>query len=373
MGSKRLMLQNGLGDLLRSECVGATRFVDLFAGSGAVSCFVATHMAMPVQASDIQKYSVILTRSVISRDRPLDAEHFWERWFAAALKVRQTIRIRKTRKGTRADVEELRVWSDSRDGWPITKAYGGHYFSPLQAIWIDSLRQTIPKAEPFHSVALAALISASSRCAAAPGHTAQPFQPTRRGKKYLKHAWSNDIPAHAKKALTVIAPQHAIQKGIARVAEANVAASKLKANDLVFIDPPYSGVQYSRFYHVLESIAMGKTGPVCGIGRYPARSLRPRSNFSMKTLSLAAMQELLEIIAHRKAKAIVTFPEHYCSNGLSGKLIREAAEQHFEVRTMSIASRFSTLGGTGRPAKAGKCREARQPAMELVLTLTPRS
>jgi integrase len=41
MGSKRAMLQNGLGTLLEQEIVGAKRFVDLFTGSSAVALHVA--------------------------------------------------------------------------------------------------------------------------------------------------------------------------------------------------------------------------------------------------------------------------------------------------------------------------------------------
>ena len=37
MGSKRSMLLNGLGDLLANNAPKTTRFVDLFAGSGAVA------------------------------------------------------------------------------------------------------------------------------------------------------------------------------------------------------------------------------------------------------------------------------------------------------------------------------------------------
>ncbi len=55
MGSKRAMLSNGLGDLLRSEMLGAKRFADLFAGSSAVAWFAAEHSECSVLASDLQR------------------------------------------------------------------------------------------------------------------------------------------------------------------------------------------------------------------------------------------------------------------------------------------------------------------------------
>lgn len=373
MGSKRWMLQNGLGTLLRAECAGAQRFVDLFAGSGAVACFVAEQTSLPVLASDLQEFSVILTEAIIARDKPLDASRIWGAWVGAAQQSFPRFRIPEVGNLTRADVETCREWSESRREWSITRAYGGHYFSPLQAIWIDALRRAIPDHEPARTVALAALICAASRCAASPGHTAQPFQPTRTAKRFLTEAWSKDITACTQQALRVLAPQHAKLKGRARVADANATAARLKEGDLAFIDPPYSGVQYSRFYHVLETIAKGTSGAVSGAGRYPVRSLRPQSKFSVKTHSLAALQELLKTVAERHARVIVTFPDHDCSNGLSGEIIRETAAGLFRVTTKTVDSKFSTLGGNARLAKTGKGREARQMAKEFILTLTPRA
>lgn len=372
MGSKRWMLQNGLGTLLRVECADAKRFVDLFAGSGAVACFVAQQAALPVLASDLQMFSVILTEAIIARDKPLDADRIWEEWFGAAQQSFPRIRIPEVGILTRGDVAAFRDWSEARRAWPVTHAYGGHYFSPLQATWIDILRCAIPEHEPVHTLALAALIFAASRCAASPGHTAQPFQPTSTAKRFLKEAWSRDITVCTQQALRVIAPQHARIKGRARVADANTMANQLQAGDLVFIDPPYSSVQYSRFYHVLETIAVGVSGEVSGVGRYPARSLRPQSKFSVKTHAFAVLQELLGAVAERGAKAILTFPDHDCSNGLSGEIIRETAASLFVVKTKTVNSKFSTLGGNVRMAETGKGRQARQMAKELIFTLEPK-
>jgi len=178
MGSKRWMLQNGLGTLLRAECVNARRFVDLFAGSGAVACFVAQHETLPVLASDLQMFSVILTEAIIARYKPLNADRIWKEWFKTAKRSLSHVRIPEFGVLSRAEVAACRDWSESRHAWPITHAYGGHYFSPLQATWIDVLRCDIPEYEPVRTVALAALIFAASCCAASPGQTAQPFQPT---------------------------------------------------------------------------------------------------------------------------------------------------------------------------------------------------
>src|SRR5205085_695086 len=174
------------------------------------------------------------------------------------------------------------------------------------------LRATLPTENPARTIALAALIRAASRCAAAPGHTAQPLQATRSGKKHVADAWRKKIFDHTKSSFKQLSTQFANKAGLAAVGDANVIAKKLKKTDLVFIDPPYSGVHYSRFYHVLETIARGRCGEVEGVGRYPVPTSRPQSKYSVTTLSRAALDELFKTVAARGAKAIVTFPMRAC-------------------------------------------------------------
>ncbi len=372
MGSKRAMLQNGLGELLGRELAGTRRFVDLFAGSGAVATYVAMRFPIPVLAFDLQRYSVILTDAIINRQTNLDWQSDWRNWHRRAKSLFNTCKIPVADNLTKAIVVNFREWCDQQTKFPITHAYGGHYFSPKQAVWIDSLRVSVPKHEPTKTVALAALIQAASQCAAAPGHTAQPFQPTRTAKRFLKEAWSKDIVSKTRTTFESLSGLFAKRRGQAKVDDANLAASRLRENDLAFIDPPYSGVHYSRFYHVLETIADGDCGEVSGIGRYPAREKRPRSKYSVSSESAEAIRDLLEKVSTRGARAILTFPDHDCSNGLSGDLVREAAMQFFYVQEEQVESAFSTLGGTGDERDNETGRAARRHTRELMLILEPK-
>jgi len=372
MGSKRWMLRNGLGHTLDRESKKAKRFVDLFAGSGAVAAHVATKRSIPVLAYDLQRFSVVLTRAIIARGKKLDADPIWKEWRKRALQIANRYKLPVADRFTQAYVNQCRQWCGSKKSLPITKAYGGHYFAPEQAVWIDALRKTLPRRDPIRTAALSALIQAASECAASPGHTAQPFQPTRSAKRFLKEAWSNDVCEKVERALKDISSTFAQTVGKASVGDANKVVQGLKKGDLVFIDPPYSGVHYSRFYHVLETIARGKCGPVSGVGRYPKSSERPRSSYSVKSKSVDAFKELLKIISNKNASAIVTFPAHECSNGLSGDEAKKLAKIFFSVRTQTVESRFSTLGGTMGKDGGGYGRTARQHAKELILSLTPK-
>src|SRR6266536_910843 len=188
-------------------------------------------------------------------------------------------------------------------------------------------------------------------------------------KPFILEAWRKDIAMIAKSSFAELAKIFAQEQGFVQTADANDAAEGIREGDLVFIDPPYSGVHYSRFYHVLESIASGDPGPVSGVGRYPDPAARPRSRYSLKCESREALSDLLGTVAGKRAKAILTFPAGECSNGLSGDIVRELAREHFRVREKTVQSKFSTLGGTRD--EHGKGGTARQTARDPMLSLTP--
>jgi adenine-specific DNA-methyltransferase len=373
MGSKRWMLKNGLGELLAESRLGTKRFVDLFSGSGAVATHMARNFPMPVLAVDLQLYSSVLTGAIVQRESELPWERLWTNWHTSASRIAVSHQPPQAEKLTQNVVAEFRNWCEGRENLPMTRAYGGHYFSPTQGVWLDALRSSLPKDEPGRTVALAALIQAASKCAASPGHTAQPFQPTRTAKRFILDAWSKEIAIATRTSLAELSKAFAQKAGSVRTGDANVAADEIKSDDLVFLDPPYSGVHYSRFYHVLESIASGSAGLVSGTGRYPDQSLRPRSLYSLKGKSVTALSDLFGKIATKGASAILTFPAHSCSNGLSGDIVLKLAEEYFQVQKKSVRSRFSTLGGKKDAQDTlSEGRAARQFAWELILSLTPK-
>lgn len=375
MGSKRVMLQNGLGDLLTSEAASASRVVDLFCGASSVAWFAATKLNKPVHAVDLQEYAAILAAAVVRRSEPLSPMKLEREWLGAA--VRSRLKFHGWKEASELDGRQLNTasWRSRaqelcRGGVATTKSvvftkYGGHYFSPTQALSFDAMLHALPGKAGLRDACLAAVIIAASRCAASPGHTAQPFKATRSAARYLREAWLRDPFDYARQAVRELAPLHASQLGDAEVGDANVVANSLLADDLVFVDPPYSGVHYSRFYHVLETIARGTCGPVEGVGRYPPPSERPNSAYSRRDKSGDAMDQLLQTLADRGCRVIVTFPRDVCSNGLSGHDLEEMSRAYFKVARKCVKTRFSTLGGNSAN------RAARKVADELMLVLRP--
>lgn len=367
------MLENGLGETLTRRAVGMEAFVDLFGGTAAVAHFVGAGVALESVSVDLQEYSKILAEAVLLRTEPLPSQDLCNAWLEAAiLSANESPYWRGAHEAAEGKlrsegVRHAREFCEQvGDQYPITQAYGGHYFSPTQALLIDSLLEHLPSERHSRAVLHATLIKVAARIAAAPGHTAQPFQPTETSLPHIASAWSKDVVKACPHICADISNQSTLRRGRAVVSDARTFAATLGPRTLAFVDPPYSAVQYSRFYHVLETIARGGCGPVMGTGRYPPTAERPISRYSHKRAAYNELSSLLDLLATRGVEVVMTFPQHECSNGVSGLQLLETARRRFIVDVSAVSNRFSTLGGNN----VG--RAARRQSYELILDMKPR-
>lgn len=385
MGSKRHMLTNGLGAMIREEANSCSRFVDLFLGSGAVINYAAANTNLQPIATDLQKYSEILANAVIKRDAPIVDMAPFHRWINHSLEhARKNKAWSLAKKISESSIFSVLTVENARklgtefnSRGPVFNAYAGHYFSPEQALTIDYLLKYLPEEDPYRTVAHAAIIQSASVCVTAPGHTAQPFNPhNEAGLKSIRGGWDIDICVNVVKRINEISLMHSNIKGKALVMDALDFLPLLKHDDLVFVDPPYTKVHYSRFYHVLETIARNEKFKVDGVGRYPALENRPLSSFSKKTTITQSIKKLLEGIRNAEARCIFTFPAQLASNGLSGNDILEEAKTMFECKTEIVRKKFSTLGGYAKSKtddnRHGAPRPAKQDVGELIILMYPK-
>jgi adenine-specific DNA-methyltransferase len=380
MGHKGKLL-SFLGDILINESKSASAIADPFCGSGAVSWFLAQNTDKAVISGDLQEFAIRRAAAVTTRDVVANGKSIHGPWLKRAKRALSAI-IDKFPNAEHSiepdvsrteDVIKLIVRSRSfceqvlpgllknlRRPFPMTKAYGGHYFSPMQALLLDALRSTLPKTEPDRSIALAALIETASRCAASPGHTAQPFQPTITSAKYVLEAWQRSVERLLVESVDNISARHAHSIGSAATGDFVSTIELLREGDLVFADPPYSDVHYSRFYHVLETLAKGSEVEVSGRGRYPDITERPSSMFSLRTKSRIAALDLIETCHRKKVGLVLTFPSYNASNGLSAADFIDAGKKLFSsIEQFEVDSDFSTLGGNAKTRSARlACQES---------------
>lgn len=386
MGHKGKMLPV-LGEILLEYGANSRQVADPFCGSAAVSWFLAENTDKIIVSGDIQSFAVARASSVIERTSAFDPQPMLSRWFERAKDTVNAIAshfpnhlcsiepnltdpsiIKEVVSQSRNFCHDVLpvVFCNFKGKWPISKAYGGYYYSPAQALIFDALRQTLPSKTHERKVALAALVEAVSRAAAAPGHTAQPFQPTESSAKYIIEAWLRDPWELIRSATHEIAARAARTVGKGIVGNFSKTISYLQEGDLVFADPPYSGVHYSRFYHALETIARGIEFSPEGRGRYPSIADRPSSAFSKKSEAKTAAKGLLQTCSDKKITLVLTFPTLGASNGLTAQDFIDSGKSLFsKVHSEEVLSDFSTLGGNK------KHRQARQACNESILCFVP--
>lgn len=95
--------------------------------------------------------------------------------------------------------------------------------------------------------------------------------------------------------------------------DSNKLASKIKS-DIVYIDPPYSSRQYSRFYHVLETLTKWNEPQLFGEARKPEQE-----NMSeyCKSKALDAFKELIYLLDAKYI--VVSYNNTYNSKSSSSK------------------------------------------------------
>jgi adenine-specific DNA-methyltransferase len=120
---------------------------------------------------------------------------------------------------------------------------------------------------------------------------------------------------------------------------------------VIYADPPYTDDQYSRFYHVLETLMLYDYPEITGAGRY--RTERFRTPFSIKSLAAKALDELIAAVAITGADFVLSYP----TNGLvyhSGSDPEEILKRHFKSveRCHALAHIHSTFGASKGAAKS---------------------
>lgn len=371
------MLAGTLGDQLLERVPSASRFVDLFAGSGAVSRFISTRVGVPTVGVDLMRYSGVLTAATNSRTKKLDFARVWRSWEERAdEQIRPHQRVATAAAAisqpmTEADVLIGRsLCKEPIDGAFIWSDYGGYYFSPEQALELSAFYAALPTRAPSRTVALAALLQTASKASASPGHTAQPFRPTERLLPHLRSAWRVDVRAELFRQLKALSSEFALAKGTVHTGDSLEFVKKhIGEGDLVFCDPPYSAAQYSRFYHVLEGIAVGGWQRVLGAGRASGPNERLSSDFSRKTKANTATADLIASLAAKGATVLWTYPEGDRSNGLNVDAIRQSAKRYYSVAETRIPMRHSTLGGS---LVNHKPRPGRRDLHEVLFLFEPR-
>ena len=380
MGTKRL-----LAPVVRSAFDGLEPrgpIVDLFSGMGSVAQALAS--CHPVVTNDLLSFTTTFSRCRFTSEKAGDGQALIRQVNAPYQEQRDYLRRfygRRLRlEATAVDEgrDSLQKWFDTAPHVGNSRHYrdearnaqrseGGPekhrlavlyfatgYFSTDQAIQIDSLRYAIETTivDPGElDWARAAWLSASSSVLNAPGHTAQFLKPTTdQSFGRIKRTWRHNVWPYFVAALENLRPTGSLSWRRSNRVENQDALALLKTLDKgdiagVYADPPYTKDQYSRYYHVYETLYRYDFPD--SVGKARARSDRFSTGFCLATAVESSLEELVESTARLDRPLVLSYP----SDGLlasRGLEVSEVIERHRPVsNVISIPHRHSTMGGSG--------------------------
>lgn len=384
MGTKRHMVSQVRDALTSLRPEG--RVVDLFSGMGSVAEALSAD-DLSVVTNDALSFTACISRakftgtaraeSASSLAASIEAHYQSAKDALQQAFVEQVRSERRALDGTREDVVlymtsamHVAKSASARDEAAAAKSSSGvahyrlaslyfsaGYLSLEQAIELDALRSAIDAevGDASRDWAIAAWIAAASVLLNAPGHTAQHLWPnTSTAHQRIVRTWRRSIWDEFELALErieLVGTPAWRARNEARVSDALdlVGSDELKEVGVVYADPPYTKDQYSRFYHLYETLYRYDYPDAVGAGR--VRSDRFSTGFSLKSQVRASFHDLCRSVARMKAPLVVSYP----SNGLlqqSGTSPDAIARQYFKMVTIdSIEASHSTMGASPGSSK----------------------
>ena len=238
----------------------------------------------------------------------------------------------------------------------VTRHFGGRYFSWEQAIDLDAALAEIHSLDqPFRDFYLsAAFVVASDIVNTVGKHFAQPIKlrdGNDRPKRHLVKQTLRD------RALNVFDSYRACCHSLVKLGQSRRPNRAVKCDYLDFLkgnntpfaaiyaDPPYTRDHYSRYYHVLETMALRdepevattkiRSNGVPRLSRGIYRLDRHQSPFCIPTKAPGAFELLMSTVAKRKTPLILSYSPYQISTGNRPRLLTidqllDIAKQHFQ-------------------------------------------
>ena len=247
----------------------------------------------------------------------------------------------------------------------FTKTYANTYFGLQQAIDADAIIKSMSRSAADGRISLdqkrwltIALGRALLKVANSTGHFAQYLKPKSRSFKRYQTLRRRSLWAEW---LFSIGELQAIGTSEWRMdnrvfnEDSLLLLPKLRRSRtrpaVVYADPPYTDDQYSRYYHLLDTLVLYDYPEVTGVGLY--RAQRFSTPFSLKSKTVAAFESLVRTCASMDADLVLSYP----NNGLMhevGAEPRVILKKHYRKVECcrSLPHRHSTFGASKGPAQS---------------------
>jgi adenine-specific DNA methylase len=283
MGSKSKLLDKIVPEI-RKLLDSRPRVVDLMAGTHSVG--YALKREAQIFANDIQHYSAVVGRAlVINNSVPNLSLHI---------------------EDIKSSFHEL----STEPGW-FSETYAETYFSFDQCRDIERIRMIISAQEDqvVSDLLMCSLFYAMSLCQSSPGHFAQ-YMPSNHPRiEVLRNMsiWDSFIRKAGKLSIDMTTTRNEIFcSDVFELLESEIELPDEGA--VAYLDPPYTSAQYSRFYHLLETVTLDDTPLVSHKGLY--REGRHQSRFCSKRQVDDAFVRIVRACADRRWPLVVSYSSH---------------------------------------------------------------
>ena len=237
--------------------------------------------------------------------------------------------------------------------------YSGSYLGLHQCIQVDSIRYAVDNLyhhkildENQHLWLCLALCQAMSKVATTTGHFAQYMRIKEKTSKRFVAQRRRSVWLEWLKALFEITPLGTRawrSKNRVFMKDATTLLPFLR-NDIerpavIYADPPYTSDQYSRYYHLYETLLLYDYPESIATGRY--RPDRFRSPYSLKTQVATAMESLVSDCAKLGSRLVLSYPEHGLLPNSRQYILSLLKRYYGSVASVVSFDHFhSTLGGS---------------------------
>ena len=337
---------------------------DLFSGSGSLAG--AIKQQCPVISNDIQSYSGILAKTYNQAYKYLHAptaDHLLSKAEDIYKKNNKSLNLHiEFPKNISLDdfnnqeekQKELISRKFKRDWHLFLKNYSGTWWSSDQCLWIDAIRQIAEdySDDPIYPAILSSLMFSMAYASQGTGHYAQYRDAkTESSMEDILIYRRRDIPSYFQRKyceiLNWIPSEKPSYKHNSTALDYSECLESLRGG-LVYADPPYCFVHYSRFYHALETLVLYdypelqiRAGKIVK-GRY--RENRHQSPFSIKSQVEKSFRTLFIGVKKARSNLVLSYSNTgMISLDLLEKLALEILE-NYKIEILTTDHKHMTLG-----------------------------
>lgn len=359
MGSKRNLI-DFIVSSLNEVYTGKETIVDLFAGSSILSG--ALRNQAEIHSNDIQSYSAVLASLYLSNYDWISYNGIADHVVDQASEIFETYKKSNNLKFDYSKINSIdalaRVESKQRNLYKkdfanqdyhlFTKYYSGTYWNYEQCLWIDSIRKVADeyKNTNLYFVILASLMFAMTYNSQSTGHYAQYRDATSKSsmKDILIYRQREFLPYFKRKfadlKVTLNENKYSFKTSTLDYSE---CLNDIDKKSIVYADPPYCFVHYSRFYHALETLVKYDYPEVQHKGRY--RTDRHQSPFCIKTKVEGAFIDMFQKIKEKESSLVLSYSDTGMIDLESLKtLMRKQLGKGYDFETRVLSYQHSTMG-----------------------------